>query len=385
MTNLELAPIWDSLPGQAEAIEQVAIAVKHRDEGVHHAWLMTGPPGSGRSNLARLFASALVCEFGGCGSCKSCNLAANGGHPDISILATEKVQISIDEIRQVVSNSQFGGSMSRFRIVIIEDADRMTERSSNVLLKALEEPPAGTIWILCAPSEADMLPTIRSRVRRVGLKVPSVAAVTQILEAEGVDPKLARACAEEAQCHIGMARRLATSSEARSRRRETLMVALAIDSVTSAVNAAQRWLEIAKKDADALTEERDSQEKAELLKSLGLAEGDSIPPALRVDLKNLEENQKRRSTRSLRDGIDRILVDLLSVYRDVLNIQLMADVPLVNSALRFSIDELAESTKPEQTISKLEKIAETRHYIDSNVRDLLALEGLAVALIGPKK
>ncbi len=385
MTNLELAPIWDSLPGQAEAIEQVAIAVKHRDEGVHHAWLITGPPGSGRSNLARLFASALVCEFSGCGSCKSCALAANGGHPDISILATEKVQISIDEIRQVVSNSQFGGSMSRFRIVIIEDADRMTERSSNVLLKALEEPPAGTIWILCAPSEADMLPTIRSRVRRVGLKVPSVAAVTQILEAEGVDPKLAKACAEEAQCHIGMARRLATSSEARSRRRETLMVALAIDSVTSAVNAAQRWLDIAKKDADALTEERESQEKAALLKSLGLAEGDSIPPALRVDLKNLEENQKRRATRSLRDGIDRILVDLLSVYRDVLNIQLKADVPLVNSALRFSIDELAESTKPEQTISKLEKIAETRHYVDSNVRDLLALEGLAVALIGPKK
>jgi DNA polymerase-3 subunit delta' len=212
-----------------------------------------------------------------------------------------------------------------------------------------------------------------------------VAAVTQILEAEGVDPKLAKACAEEAQCHIGMARRLATSSEARSRRRETLMVALAIDSVTSAVNAAQRWLDIAKKDADALTEERDSQEKAALLKSLGLAEGDSIPPALRVDLKNLEENQKRRATRSLRDGIDRILVDLLSVYRDVLNIQLKAEAPLVNSALRFSIDELAESTKPEQTISKLEKIAETRHYVDSNVRDLLALEGLAVALIGPKK
>lgn len=385
MIESELAPIWSSLPGQPEAIAQVSLAVKHRYEGVHHAWLITGPPGSGRSNLAQLFAAALICEAGGCANCKACHLAAAGNHPDITIMSTEKVQISIEEIRQAVANSQFGGSMSRYRIMIIEDADRMTERSSNVLLKALEEPPAGTIWILCAPSEADLLPTIRSRVRRVGLKVPSVAAVAKILESEGVDAKLARACAEEAQCHIGMARRLATSSEARSRRRETLMVALGINSVSSAVLAAERWLDIAKKDAEALTEERDAEERMALLKSLGLAAGDAIPAALRADLKNLEEGQKRRATRSMRDGIDRILVDLLSLYRDILSLQLRADTSLVNSALRFSIDELADATKPEETLAKLDQIAKTRDYIDSNVRDLMALEALAVALIGPKK
>ncbi len=168
------SPVWADQLGQPEAVAQLALSVEHRDSGVHHAWLVTGPPGSGRSNLAHAFATALLCPEGGCGECRSCVLAAAGTHPDISVLSTERVSIPIDEVREMVANSQLGSSMGKYRIMIIEDADRMQERSSNVLLKALEEPPAGTIWLLCAPSEADMLPTIRSRVRRIGLKVPAV-------------------------------------------------------------------------------------------------------------------------------------------------------------------------------------------------------------------
>ena len=374
-------PIWHDLFGQSDAIAQLAQAVKHRDEGVHHAWLMTGPPGSGRSNMAHAFAAALMCEQNGCGDCKSCLMAAAGTHPDISSLVTERVQISIDEVRELVASSQFGGSLGKFRIMIIEDADRMQERSSNVLLKALEEPPAGTIWILCAPSEADMLPTIRSRVRRVGLKVPAVEEVARILiERDGIDSKLAHQVAAEAQSHIGMARRLATSSEARSRRRETLMAALSINGVTSAVNTAERWLDIAKKDAEALTTERDELEKTAMLRSLGLSAGDAIPNNLKSDIRALEEGQKRRATRSVRDGLDRILVDLLSLYRDVLTLQIAANVALVNEDLRNGIAEVASSTTPAETIHKLEAIAKARIRIDSNVRDLMVLESLAVQL-----
>lgn len=373
--------MWLELPGQPEAVAQLEQAVRHKADGVHHAWLFTGPPGSGRSNLAQAFAAALLCPEDGCGECKSCQLAASGTHPDISVLATEKVVISIDEVRALVADSQFGGSLGRFRIMIIEDADRMAERSSNVLLKALEEPPAGTIWLLCAPSEADMLPTIRSRVRRVGLKVPSVESVAQLLiQRDGIDSKLAHQVAAESQSHIGMARRLATSSEARSRRRETLMSALAIKSVTQAVNTAERWLEIAKKDAEALTEERDVAERASTLRSMGLQPGEAVPNNLKSELKSLEEAQKRRATRSVRDGLDRILVDLLSLYRDVLALQLDAQTPMVNAELSPQINLLASTSASAATLEKLDAISIARKRIDSNVRDLLALEALAVSL-----
>ena len=360
---------------------QLETAVKNRDRGVHHAWLFTGPPGSGRSNLAVAFAGALLCSDGGCGTCKNCRMVTTGTHPDVTVLSTERVQISIDEVRELVTNSYLGSSVGKYRILIIEDADRMTDRTSNVLLKALEEPPINTIWMLCAPSEADLLPTIRSRVRRVALKVPSVEAVAQLLvERNGIEPKLAAQVAAEAQSHIGMALRLATSTEARSRRRETLLSALNLRGVSSAMFAADQWLSIAKKDADALTVLRDSEERTQLLATMGLKDGETIPPALRSSFKQLEEAQKRRATRSLRDGLDRILVDLLSLYRDVLTIQLSAGVPLVNDDLRSGIQDVADGSTQAQTLEKLERIALARKRIDSNVQNLLTLEALAVSL-----
>jgi DNA polymerase-3 subunit delta' len=380
-TVLDFEPIWSELLGQPEAVSQLRQAVVNKDAGLQHAWLLTGPPGSGRSNAATAFAAALLCEKAGCSQCKSCRMVSSGSHPDVSVLATEKVIISIEEIRQLVASSHFGGSVGKYQIMIIEDADRMTERSSNVLLKALEEPPAGTIWLLCAPSEADMLPTIRSRVRRVALKQPSTETVADLLVArDGIERSLAMQVAAEAQGHIGMALRLATSSDARARRKETLVSAMQIDSIPKAMSTAERWLELAKKDAEAITQERDDQERADLLATLGIPEGGTVPPGLRADIKALEEAQKRRATRSLRDGIDRILVDLMSLYRDILTIQLAADSELVNQDLRIQLDEMASSTSSTETISKLEAMALARVRIGANVRDLMVLESLAIQL-----
>lgn len=374
-------PIWRELFGQSDAISQLEQAVRHRDDGVHHAWLMTGPPGSGRSNMAVAFAAALLCADGGCGTCRSCILAMSGNHPDIDVLTTEKVGISIEEVRNLVLSAQMGGSMGRYRIMIIEDADRMAERSSNVLLKALEEPPAGTVWILCAPSEADMLPTIRSRVRRITLKTPAVEEVAQLLvERDSIDLALALTVAAEAQSHIGMARRLATSVDARGRRKDTLVAALAIDSVSNAMFTAQRWIELARRDAEALTTERDSAERDELLRVLGVDDPTKLPPYARADVKALEESQKRRATRSLRDGLDRILVDLLSLYRDVLMLQLTAEVPLVNEGLKAQIVSVANRSSAQQSLEKLRQIELARTRIAANVKDQMVLEALAVNL-----
>ena len=375
------APIWAELVGQDEAVAQVEFAVKHRADGVFHSWLITGPPGSGRSNLALAFAAALQCEQNGCGTCKSCVVAAAGTHPDIRVLSTEKVQITIAELRDLVEAASYGASMGTFKVLVIEDADRMNPTASNVLLKTLEEPPANTVWILCAPSEADMLPTIRSRVRKVGLKVPSVEEVAKLLvERDGVEPKLAMQAAAEAQSHIGMARRLATSPEARARRRENLASALRIKSVTDAIRASELWLDISKKDATALIKEKDEEERAALLHQVGLGPSDSIPPNLRSAFKQLEEAQKRRATRSTRDALDRIFVDLLALYRDVLTLQLGGGVALVNEDLAAELQELAAETTPTSTISKLEAIERSRERIARNSRDQIVLDSLAASL-----
>lgn len=372
---------WYELAGQPEAVEQIRRAVEHRADGVFHSWLITGPPGSGRSVLAEKFAAALQCADMGCGKCHSCVVAEAGTHPDITVLSTEKVQIAIAEVRDLVTQSSFGSSMGGYRVLIIEDADRMAPVAANVLLKALEEPPANTIWILCAPSEVDMLPTIRSRVRKVNLKVPSVEDVAKLLfERDGIEPKLATLVAAEAQSHIGMARRLALSPEVRKRRHEYLLAAMSINNVTHAVKTSVKWLDLAKKDALDLTKERDEEELQELRHSLGLAPGDTVPPAYRPDIKRLEENQKRRATRSLRDGIDRILVDLLALYRDVLTVQLFTKAALVNRDLEIQIREVATSTTSANTIHIIDEIEKARDRIDRNVRDVYVLDSLASTL-----
>ncbi len=378
---MSLAPIWDELAGQEEAVGQVALAVKRRDQGVFHSWLVTGPPGSGRSNLALAFATALQCKDEGCGTCHSCTLAKAGTHPDIAVLSTDKVQIAVAEIRELVQSAAFGSALGKFKILIIEDADRMHPTASNVLLKTLEEPPANTIWILCAPSEVDMLPTIRSRVRRVGLKVPAVDDVARLLiERDGIDPKLARQAAAEAQSHVGMARRLATSPEARSRRRETLLAAIKIADVTDAVIASERWLDLAKKDALSLAKEKDEEERTALLHSIGLTPADPIPVGFRTEFKALEEAQKRRNSRSLRDALDRIFVDLLALYRDVLTLQLGGGVELVNDDLAKELTDLASNSTSPQTITKLDAIEQARARINRNVKDSTVLDALASTL-----
>jgi DNA polymerase-3 subunit delta' len=188
-----------------------------------HAWLLTGPPGSGRSTAARAFAAALQCPDGGCGHCHACHTALTGAHADVTVVATEHDQLRMEDVRPLVALAQHRPSQGRWRVIVIEDADRLNDASGNVLLKAVEEPPERTVWVLCAPSADDVLTTIRSRCRRVSLRIPPVAAVSQLLQRRhGVDPAIATFAARAAQSHIGLARRLAMDEGARIRRREVL-------------------------------------------------------------------------------------------------------------------------------------------------------------------
>jgi DNA polymerase-3 subunit delta' len=302
-------------------------------------------------------------------------------HPDVRMLVTDKVIISIDEVRQLVQFASLGSTVGKYRIVVIEDSDRMTERTSNVLLKALEEPQQNTVWILCAPSAADMLPTIRSRTRNLVLRLPSIDEVAQLLvQREKIPQELALDCARQAQQHVGMARRLAMSSAARARRMETLRDLIGIRNLSGAMATAERLLGLAKKDAEASAEEKNLQERSRLLSAYGL-DDEKIPANLRSEFRQLEENQKRRNTRALRDGIDRILTDTESLYRDVLSVQLATAAPLINSELQDEIVARANATSANQSIAVLEAISLARKRLESNVRDLLVLEALCGKLI----
>lgn len=372
--RLDAAP-WRGVWGQPEAVAALRAAAAD-PASMTHAWLLVGPPGSGRSTLAYAFAGALIAEPG---DEQAAAQVLAGTHPDLTALRTEQVIIRIDEARRLVERAYFAPSLGRHRVIVVEDADRMSERTSNVLLKALEEPPERTVWVLCAPSDADLLPTIRSRVRTVRLREPDVADVARlIVERTGADPAVAEQSARHAQRHIGMAQRLATDDAARARRDDTLRGALSVRGVGSAVEVAARIVAAATDDAKALTAERDEAERTQLRRTLGIADGAPVPPAVRGQLSALEDDQKRRATRSLRDGIDRVLTDLQSLYRDVLMRQFGRDDDVINRELDAEIRALAEAWAPARTLIVLDAIADTRRNLEQNVAPALALESMLI-------
>jgi DNA polymerase-3 subunit delta' len=390
--------VWTDVVGQEEAVATLQAAVRAAGEvlsgetgeataAMTHAWLLTGPPGSGRSTAARAFAAALQCLEGGCGHCHACLTALGGTHADVSLIATEHVQLRVDDVRPLIQLAQRSPSAGRWRVIVIEDADRLNDNSGNVLLKAIEEPPPRTVWLLCAPSADDVLVTIRSRCRRVGLRIPPVDDVAALLvRRDGADQAVAAFAARAAQSHIGLARRLALDEGARIRRREVLRLPGKLRSVGAAVLAAGQLVEVAAEESKSATTERDATEKSALLHSLGAEGLSTLPPAVRAQVRQLEENQKRRATRAQRDVLDRSLVDLLSLYRDVLVLQLGAvdgvpgGVELVNAEMATELRGEAAATTPTATLRRMEAIGLARERIEANVSPLLAVEALMVQL-----
>lgn len=369
---------WGDVWGQDDAVATLRLAASGSGS-LAHAWLITGPPGSGRSTLAHAFAAALIAEDEN--DTNTLRQVLAGNHPDLMALRTEGVIISIAQARSLVERSYFSPSAGRHRVLVVEDADRMTERTSNVLLKALEEPPEQTVWVLCAPSEADLLPTIRSRVRSLRLREPDVADVADlIVRRTGADRALAEQAARHAQRHIGMAQRLATDENARIRRAETLHATLDVRSVGDAVDVAARIVEAATDDAKALSAERDADERASMMRTIGLPEGRAVPPAVRAQLRDLEDDQKRRATRSLRDGLDRVLTDLQSMYRDVLMLQFGRESDLVNAELAPQLRGVADAWPATRTLDVLEQIQHTRRNLEQNAAPALALESMLVTV-----
>ncbi|MGZ4475753.1 MAG: DNA polymerase III subunit delta' [Nocardioides sp.] len=372
--------VWSTLVGQARAIESLRRAAA--GHGMTHAWLFTGPPGSGRSNAAVAFAAALQCERGGCGECKSCLSVLAGSHPDVSVTTTDKAIISVGVARDLVRASALHPTGNRWQVMIVEDADRLNEQANNALLKAIEEPTAKTVWLLCAPTAEDVLPTIRSRSRLVVLATPTAEQVASFLvERVGVAESVAAYAARASQGHIGRARALALDEATRRRRREVTSIAGRLTTIGACMNAAANLVDIAKDETSALTEESNARELAQLGSVYGTDPKARSSRTYKAAVKELQESQKAREKRRIMDVVDRCLMDLMSVYRDTIALQTGAPGGLVNEEMRDEVADIARRSTPEENIRRIDAIFTARdQMMEFNANLLISLEGMMVAL-----
>ncbi|CAN2169764.1 DNA polymerase III subunit delta' [Candidatus Nanopelagicaceae bacterium] len=378
-----MATVYDNLVGQDHITSILKSAVEASRTGVEsqemtHAWLFTGPPGSGRSSAAVAFAQALVCAESGCGACNECRSAASGSHPDVEIIRTEGLSIKIDEVRELLSRVAWAPSMGGWRVVVMEDADRLTESAANALLKAIEEPGNRTVWLLCAPTLHDVLPTIRSRCRHIQLHTPSDEAVAQVLiNRDGISPEMATFAARVSQGHIGRAKYLALNESVRSNRSTIMHLPLQLNSLAAAFKAAQTLVDLATTSANAAAEVRDEKEIAALQEAYGKgATGRGMATGAAKAVKELEKEQKSRSTRMVRDSIDGALLDIATFYRDVMMVQSGSSDAIINTDMVDAINAYAAKHPKHTTINKMSAIMDARTNLAHNAAPLLTCEAL---------
>lgn len=379
--------VFDELVGQSHIVNSLKDAVRssrnaEQTQEMTHAWLFTGPPGSGRSSAALAFAAALICPDAGCGTCIDCRTAKAGGHADVEVLRTEGLSIKVDEVRELLQRVAWAPSVGGWRVVVMEDADRLTESAANALLKAIEEPGARTVWLLCAPTLFDVLPTIRSRTRHLQLRTPSFAEVSEVLiRRDGISPAMADFAARVSQGHIGRARHLASDESIRSRRNTIMNLPFTIADISSAFAAAATLVELATTQANAQSDARSEKESQELGLAWGQgATGRGMATGGAKALKELEKEQKSRATRMVRDSLDGALLDLATLYRDVLMLQSSVGDSLINKEFAEKILKLAKEKRPERILEKIDAIMQTRTNLSFNAAPLLSVEALMCVL-----
>ena len=380
--------VWESIIGQKPVCDMLSAIATGDSSKLAQSWLICGPPGSGRSNLARAFAAALESPDHGLDAepTRVTRQVLAGTHPDVSILATDKVTIGIDEVRELITVSEQMPSTAPWRIIIIEDVDRMLERTTNVLLKEIEEPAEHCIWLLCAPSAQDVLPTIRSRTRIVNLAVPQPDAVAQWLErSNGIEASVAEQAARLAEGHIGIAKLYATDERVRSERDELVAGVLNLQRASDAVLLADRLNADAKSQAEHDVERVAARDQADFRRINGLGESDRIPPKLRGAYNAIAKKDeiKRKATRRSRDVLDRALNSIASVYRDVAVLQNNAEesVGIINREHRAAIAELAAGMSRQGAVARLDHVAVARKRLNGNGNPLLVFEALFCALL----
>lgn len=398
---MDAVTVWARMVGQDDAVDVLRPAAAAAADiaaerpaapgAMTHAWLFTGPPGSGRSVAALCFAASLQCDRGGigCGECGGCRLVLGRHHPDVRDVVPEGLSITVAEMRAVVGVADRRPSLGHWQVVLIEDADRLTEQASNALLKSIEEPPPRTVFLLCAPSTHpdDVMVTIRSRCRLLTLRTPGPEAVAAVLRSSGVDDGMAAWAAAASQGHVGRARRLASDPDARQRRADVLSVPASLTSVGACMAAADRLVRAAKAESDELTASRDADETEQLQAALGAGgtgKGTAATTRGTVGVvRDLEKRQKARSTRTQRDALDRALIDLAGFYRDVLLELNGSTIARAHPDLAGDVTGVARRVDSAGALQRLEAVLACRGALDLNVKPQIAVEALTATLLLP--
>ncbi|WP_309110340.1 DNA polymerase III subunit delta' [Saccharothrix sp.] len=392
--------VWSEVVGQPDAVAVLSAAAEAAASivaggtpapgAMTHAWLFTGPPGSGRSVTARAFAAALQCtvvgDRPGCGECPGCHTTLAGTHADVRVVAPEGLSISVAEMRSLVQVSARRPTSGRWQVVIIADADRLTEGAANALLKAVEEPPDRTVFLLCAPSDHpdDVSVTIRSRCRIVPLGTPRLDAIAEALREEGVPADRASWAASVSGGHVDRARRLASDEAVRARRESVLRIPLGLKRPADIFTCADSLVQAAEADALTANEARDEAERQALETAMGAGgTGKGTAAATRGAkgaLKDLEKRQKSRATRTQRDSLDQALVDLAGFYRDVLVTATGAQAVLNHPDRAEDAREAARMWSRESTLRRLEAVLACREALELNVKPRIAVEAMLTTL-----
>lgn len=381
--------VWRSLVGQETVVAELSAVAATGERalagdpttGMTHAWLFTGPPGSGRSVAAIAFAAALQCELGGCGQCESCHQVEVGTHPDVRVIRPSLASLGVGETRELVRSAALAPSGRRWQVMVVEDADRLTDQAVNALLKAVEEPAPHTVWLLCAPTTEDLLPTLRSRCRHVRLRTPSTDAIVGVLvERDGIDRTIAEIAARASQGHVGRARWLATDDHARKRRADVLAIPATLTGLDACLDAATALSDAAEEDAKAATSAVSEEETEQMRRALGFGTVGKAPRGADGAMKDLAGRQGKRDKRQQRDSLDRALLELLAFYRDVLARQFGARPAMTDGAAANAVEALAAASEPAATLRRMEAILACREALDATATKQLPLETMMFAL-----
>lgn len=381
--------VWDCVVGQEQAVQRLRAAACGDSSALAQSWLICGAEGFGAVTLARAFAAALESPDHGESEGELSQVAREvlaGSHPDVNTLSTDAVTISIDDVREIVSISEQMPSTAYWRIIIIEDIQRMLERSTNVLLKEIEEPSPHTIWILCASSVQDVLPTIRSRTQIVQLTTPDEKSVAKyIADKTGADKSLSNSVARIAQGNLQLAELYASDERALSRRNELVYGLLHMRAATDAVILAGNLIDDAKAQAETEVQRWVEAEQDEFRRINGLTKDDRMPSKLRAAYNAIgkKDEVKRKVTRTSRDVLNRALNAVESVYRDILIVlnNAQESSPIINQDFYADINKLAKDFTIKRALLCVDEISKARRRLVGNGNPTLVFEALFCALL----
>jgi DNA polymerase-3 subunit delta' len=303
-----VSSIWDDVVGQGHAIEQLKSAAAH---GPVHAYLFVGPPGSTKYQAARAFA-ALVISGGDDPEHRDARLALRGEHPDVREVRRTGPAISAEQAREIVRVSSLAPTESARKVLILDEFHLLRPEGAALMLKTIEEPPASTMFIICADFIPHDLITISSRCARIDFRAIADGVIAARLLTEGVGPVAAQAASKAALGDLDRARLLATDDGLAERRKAFISAPNELDGTGAvAVRLAANLLAMIDQAAEPLAERHAAEVEALTARIKEFGERGS-------GKKQLEEQHKRELRRHRTDEIRAGLATMAATYRDAL-------------------------------------------------------------------